>query len=91
MSNSDESVTSKITSFFTGIFKSDPSKELNKATENLNKVKSECEKKIRDAESEVKKISSSTLATATAPVGGKSRRKGSRKSKGKKNKKTRRS
>ena len=45
MSNSDESVTSKITSFFTGIFKSDPSTELNKATENLNKVKSECEKK----------------------------------------------
>jgi hypothetical protein len=69
-----------------GIFKSDPNKEVEKAKTNRDNVKSECEKKVADAESAFQKAS----ADKEIPTGGKSGRKGTRKPKGKKNKKTRR-
>jgi hypothetical protein len=73
------------------IFKSDPNKELIKAKANRDKVKEECTKKIGEAELAVEKVSSDIKKEDTAPTGGKSsRRKGTRKSNGKKNKKTRR-
>lgn len=75
------------------IFKSDPNKEVEKAKTNRDKVKSECEKKISEAESAVQKASADIKKEDAAPAtaGGKSsRRKGTRKSNGKKNKKTRR-
>jgi hypothetical protein len=72
-----------------GIFKSDPNKEVEKAKANREKVKSECEKKVNDAELEVQKASAD-IKKEEITTGGKSRRKGTRKSKGKKNKRTRR-
>lgn len=76
-----------------GLFASDPNKEVTTAKNNLSKVQSECTEKIKVATDEVIKAEKAKVASEpSAPsVGGKSRRKGTKKPKqGRKNKKTRR-
>jgi hypothetical protein len=71
---------------------SDPSKELKKAEDNLNKINIECEEKQKIAKNAVDDAKKAEAEAAKAvTTGGKGRRKGTRKPKGKKNKKTRRS
>ena len=76
-------------SLFNSIFSTDLNREVEKAKTNRDNVKSECEKKVADAESAFQKASAD-IKEKEIPRGGKSGRKGTRKPKGKKNKRTRR-
>ena len=73
---------------------SDPNKEEAKAIANFNKIKTECEEKQKVAQEAVAQATLAKEAEAAkikaAEVKGGGKRKGTRKPKGKKNKKTRR-
>jgi hypothetical protein len=97
-------MTEYLKSLFNNLFTSDLGKEEQKAKDNLNKITADCtekkaiaEKAFNEAnaarvakEAAEKAVKEAADATKLTTTGGKSRRKGSRKSKGKKNKKTRR-
>ncbi len=92
-------MTDIVKSFFS-FFSTDLDKEEQKAKDNLAKITMECEEKKKVALSTVTEVTAKKAAKEaeekvkaageTVTRGGKSRRKGTRKPKGKKNKKTRR-
>jgi hypothetical protein len=89
-----------IKSLFNSIFTTDLTKEETKARENLNKITADCADKTKVAQQAVNEASAAKVAkeaaekalaaTKLTTTGGKSRRKGTRKPKGRKNKKTHR-
>jgi len=98
MTTTNESFSDKIKSFLSNIniFKSNPTEEEDKARANLDKITADCNEKTKVAQQAVNDATAAKVAKEAAEkalqvTGGKSRRKGTRKSKGKKNKKTRRS
>ena len=89
-----------IKSIFNSIFTTDLNKEEAKAIENLKKITADCDEKKTVAQQAVNEASAAKVAkeaaekalaaTKLTTTGGKSRGKGTKKSKSKKNKKTRR-